>query len=343
MKRALVSLALLLFPFASAAGAAGPAEGDAEALLKEGIKLRQAGKDEAALEKFNQAYQKSPIPKARAQIGLAEQALGRWLEAAQHVREAIAAANDPWIQKNKDALKKALEVAERHLGKLEVIGGAPGATVKIDGREAGTVPGPPIEVVAGQVVVEVSAPGYLPIARTVSVNAGSLSRESINLVAQRRESAASTPSTPPTGPVANANPPTPPIGTPIASESAMSGSGRAPAGEVRAERKAEGGSTTRTLALVGAGVGAIAAGIGIGLYFDVDGKYNTCAKPPYCAVADQPRGEDGAAVAMLWGGAAVAAVGVAFYFIEPLLRSDSAHASVTPFIGPQQAGVLGRF
>src|SRR5262249_41018606 len=117
MKRALVSLALLLLPFASAASAA---ESDGEALLKEGIKLRQGGKDEAALEKFNQAYQKSPIPKARAQIGLAEQALGRWLEAAQHVREAIAAANDPWIQKNKDALKKALEIAERHLGKLEV-------------------------------------------------------------------------------------------------------------------------------------------------------------------------------------------------------------------------------
>src|SRR5689334_14201627 len=67
------------------------ADGDesADRLLKRGVELRKAGKDDEALEAFRAAYTSRPSPRAQAQIGLAEQALGRWGDAERDLSEAL--------------------------------------------------------------------------------------------------------------------------------------------------------------------------------------------------------------------------------------------------------------
>ena len=71
---ALLSVAILAARTAEATGDA------AEHLIKQGVELRAKGKDAEALVLFQKAYAATPSPRALAQIALAEQALGRWIE-----------------------------------------------------------------------------------------------------------------------------------------------------------------------------------------------------------------------------------------------------------------------
>jgi tetratricopeptide (TPR) repeat protein len=155
---------------------------DPEALLQRGVDLRETGRDEEALALFEQAWQRSQSPRARAQVALAEQALGRWVDAEAHLSEALAAQRDPWIRRNRAALEGALRVIQQRLGSLEVRGGVPGARVELNGRPVGTLPLPElVRVVAGSVTLRVSAEGYYPVTREVVVAAGGTVRESVEM------------------------------------------------------------------------------------------------------------------------------------------------------------------
>jgi hypothetical protein len=105
------------------AGAASAAEPDpVEAAIHRGVELRRRGDDAQALLEFTKAYDASRSPKALAQIGLAEQALGRWVAAETHLLGALDAKGEPWIEKNRPALQSAVETVSKHLGSLEVLG-----------------------------------------------------------------------------------------------------------------------------------------------------------------------------------------------------------------------------
>lgn len=155
---------------------------DPESLIRSGVQLRREGKDQEALEKFQQAYALSQTPRALAQVGMAEHAVGLWTDAEKHVGEALLATDDPWITKNRSALVAELAVIQNHIGQIEILGGPPGAEVRIEGQVAGTLPMTnPMRIAAGTAAVEVRAPGYLPATRVVTVVAGELSRERIIL------------------------------------------------------------------------------------------------------------------------------------------------------------------
>jgi len=163
------------------------AQESADELIDRGIDLREENRDADALALFERAHQLSPTPRALAQIALAEQALGRWLAAERHMSDALG-LTDPWIEERRAPLERALEATRRHLGRVEVTGGVPGAEVVVNGRSAGALPlDGPITVEAGTVVLEVRAAGYLAIQRSIQVAAGSLAREDITL--QRRNDA----------------------------------------------------------------------------------------------------------------------------------------------------------
>src|SRR5579883_1574525 len=135
---------------------------DPNALIHEGVVLRRKKQYEVALELFRQAWQLSHTPRARAQMGLTEQALGRWVEAEEHLKEALAVEKDAWIIKNRQPLEGALTVIGQHLGSLDVRGGVPGAEVRINGLLVGTLPlKQPIRAVIGTVTLEVKAPNYV--------------------------------------------------------------------------------------------------------------------------------------------------------------------------------------
>jgi tetratricopeptide (TPR) repeat protein len=159
---------------------------DAESLVRQGIELRKQGKDAEALERFRAARAIEPTPRAAAQVGLAEQALGRWLDAEEHLREALSAAGDPWIGKNREALEGALALVGKHLGWLEVTTDAPGAEIWIDGERRAALPlSAPLRVAAGTAVVEARAAGYEPVRRRVEVPPDGHVREAFALTKTR--------------------------------------------------------------------------------------------------------------------------------------------------------------
>ncbi len=189
-------------PEASAQPAGKSAE--AESHVTKGIELREQGHDDAALDEFRKAYALAPAPRTRAQIALAEQALGSWLAAEDDLKEALRASSDPWIVKNGQPLRDALAVIGQHLGTLELRflpESARGGDVLIDGaRRAGVPLEAPLRVEAGQRALEVRVTGDYPVSRTVVVPAGGIARETIELHPQHDAPAAAaggaTPATP---------------------------------------------------------------------------------------------------------------------------------------------------
>jgi hypothetical protein len=230
----------------AAAGEAQPAA-DAETLMRQGIELRRAGKDAEALGVFQRAYALDGAPRALAQVGLAEQALGKWGLADQHLRQALASSADTWVRKNRAVLEDALKVIGHHVGVVEVSGSPAGAEVRIDGELVGRLPLPgPVSVTAGGIAIEVRAPGFLTIARAATVDVGELTRESFNLQSL-------TPTT-----RASAEPQAPPPAAAGATE---------PAAQVTAPAPPPGGQDQMgarrvvTLSIAGLAVGALALGV----------------------------------------------------------------------------------
>ncbi len=172
------------FVLAALHGARAEAADDpeAEALVSHGVDLREQGKDEEALAAFKSALARAPTPRTRAQVALAEQALGMWVVAEVDLLDALAAGADPWIAKHRSALEGALAIIRRHLGNLEVRG-TEGAEVFLDGVKLGTLPQTdPYRVEAGPRSLELRAPRHYHGARTIEVPAGGVARETVVLV-----------------------------------------------------------------------------------------------------------------------------------------------------------------
>lgn len=157
------------------------AASEADNLIREGLDLRRGGDDAAALQKFQRALELSPTPRALAQLGLAEQALGRWVVAFEHLRHALDATGDPWIQKSRPALEAALGHVNDHVGQVQILGGSPGTEVRIDGVPRGKLPLERALVVStGTVTIDLVAPGLVPIQRTTLVHGRESIRESFD-------------------------------------------------------------------------------------------------------------------------------------------------------------------
>ncbi len=146
-----------------------------------GVQLRRAGQDDEGLREFRIALAEEHTPRTRAQVGLALASLGQWVEAEGHLLAALA-SSDPWVQRNRAELERALGDVAMRLGTLEVRGGVEGASLRIDGVPAGRLPlSEAIRVAAGIVNLQVSAEGYLPSSRRVTITARALVRETMNL------------------------------------------------------------------------------------------------------------------------------------------------------------------
>ncbi|HSO37155.1 MAG TPA: PEGA domain-containing protein, partial [Labilithrix sp.] len=182
-----LSLAILLAASICAAPlrsaqAADPDQVEADQLISRGIELREHGKDDEALALFKKALAKSPSPRARAQVGVAEQALGLWVAAESDLVLALSAVDDAWIAKNRGALEGALATVRRRLGTLEVRG-TEGAEVLLDGVRLGELPvTAPFRVEAGRRTLEIRKEGFHPTTRTLEIPAGGVARETVTLV-----------------------------------------------------------------------------------------------------------------------------------------------------------------
>lgn len=165
--------------WAHAAEPYGPEE---EALIRRGIEYRKTMDDLAARAEFQKAYDLTHSPRAAAQLGLAEFALGRWEDAEAHVGEALRSPRDPFIIKYRAQLEESQATIKSHIARVEVIGEPVGAEVLVNGRIVGRLPMTvPASVSAGQVEVELRAPGFRAGSRSLNLSAGQYQRVVIRL------------------------------------------------------------------------------------------------------------------------------------------------------------------
>jgi hypothetical protein len=185
----LVAAAVLVAAAAALSGIAGAA--DAEALIRGGLELRKASRDQEALSLFQQAVEAKRTPRGLAQLGLCEQALGLWPAAERHLEEAVKGEGDEaWKSRNAKTLRESLVFVKGKIGAVEVWGTPAGATVILDDTAAGTLPlRATLRVAEGRRTFRVEAPGYVPETRTIDVRGGTATREHVALARSFREPA----------------------------------------------------------------------------------------------------------------------------------------------------------
>jgi hypothetical protein len=172
-----IALALALLAGSATAAVAT----DADELIRQGVVLRRRGDDAGALQLFQQAFQVEQTAKAMAQIGLAEQALGRWAMAYEHLNRALEDKNDPWIRKNLAVITQSVSRVTEHVTQVEILGGSDGAEVRINGVPRGKLPlAHPVTVSTGTLIIDLVAPGFTSVQRTIVARARETVRESFD-------------------------------------------------------------------------------------------------------------------------------------------------------------------
>jgi hypothetical protein len=313
----------------AAASAARAQASEAETLTSQGIELRRNRKNAEALELFRRAFSLAPGPRIQAHLGLAEQAVGQWLEAERDIRAGLDAQGDPWISKNRAALEQALGVVVGHLGWIEIRTVMADPEIWINGaKHPSYVPGNSIRVVAGTNTVEVRSSGYVPAMRTLMVLPNTRMTESFTL--------SPLPAPPQIAPL-QAPPPTvtqPPSLPPVAD---------APPVEDR---------DVPTSPVVYAGLGIGAAGLLTGSVTGVLSLSRASKAKEVCVGNACPQwAQDDidaskslatiSDVSFIVGGVGVT-VGAVAWLLQPRRRAATT-TSLSPVVGPQWIGVSGRF
>lgn len=149
------------------------ATAESDGHIQRGVELRRAGKNSEALAEFRLAYALVPAAPARAQIGLALQALGEWVEAERALGEALRSTDAPWIGRYREVLEGALDTVRSHLARVYVDVNVPSAELFVDGAGGHALPlADGVRVAAGTVALEVRAAGFVPVGRVLTLAPG---------------------------------------------------------------------------------------------------------------------------------------------------------------------------
>lgn len=171
------------------------AKKEAQKFLKAGDKLLKRGDRfverkraekaveyyERALEAYQRAFDIYPKPQLYWLIGLAEQKLGRHLDALRHYQQLVKE-----VPELSDALRQQIDIqvaeAKQHVATLTFQVMPEGATISVDGEDIGTAPfDEPLYLEAGEHTIAVTAEGHTPFEENVSLEAGAESERTIGL------------------------------------------------------------------------------------------------------------------------------------------------------------------
>jgi hypothetical protein len=244
--------------------APGDASAEAEAHIARGLELRRQRRDEDALAEFRAAYGAQKSARALAQIALAEDAVGLWVDAEDAFDEVLSSRGDAWVEKRRDALTAELQIVRNHLADLELVISPSSAEVWLNGALAHSrAPTGAFRVASGRILVEIRAAGFETARRVLEVPPGAHEHETIALVESPR--AAAPPAAPPSLAPETAE-------HPLARMTRDASSGPAPETSRR--------STERVAGLVVAGAGLLS--VGVGAYFGIEALANNGDSDPYC-------------------------------------------------------------
>jgi hypothetical protein len=190
-------LAVALVVVGAGSGVVRAADGNADDLTRRALELRRSGDDESARPLLRQAYDASHTPRAAVQLGLCEQALGRWVEADAYLSEGMKADKDSWVNKNRPALETALSAVKSHIARVEVTGDPNGAEVLINGASVARLPmAGPVRVSSGELLIELRAQGYQPGSKSFHIEGGQYQNVVLRLEPTTAVAAAALPSAP---------------------------------------------------------------------------------------------------------------------------------------------------
>lgn len=147
--------------------------------------LLRASQPDEALAVYRQLHERTRAPRALVQIGQLEAQLGRWVRADEHLTAALAVTGDAWLEARRPAVTANLDEVRRHVSEFTVVANVPGARVRLNGEDVGTLPlARAPRVAVGQVVIDVDAEGYEHLRETAQATPGR-SRVEVSLVARR--------------------------------------------------------------------------------------------------------------------------------------------------------------
>jgi len=98
----------------------------AEALIAQGISLREQQRDDEAVEVFRQARALEDTARVRTQLGLALLASGEFVEAYELLSDALS-SRDPWVGERRAAIEGPFGAAGGAVGHVKDGGPRPGA------------------------------------------------------------------------------------------------------------------------------------------------------------------------------------------------------------------------
>jgi hypothetical protein len=165
---------LLLAPLAPrAARADEDPRAQAGVAYARGIELAEQGLYAAALEQFKSAYEKSPHFAVLYNIGQAQMALGRPIEAIEALTRYVRDGADQVPLSRREQVQAQVALLESRLAELSVTTDRPGALVTVDGREVGRTPlYQPLRMAAGAHTVSITMEGLTPIIKAIDLREG---------------------------------------------------------------------------------------------------------------------------------------------------------------------------
>lgn len=209
---------------------AAPRCGQANAEIERALQLRERGRDDEGWQLLAALYARCPTPRVTAQLGVAEHALARWLDAAAHLDAALGAAHDAWVNARRGPLEALRRDVGGHLAELTLDCPLADAALTVDGVSRGLVRDhSPLRLTEGAHRIEVTAPGHRRALATLTLAGGERLVRRFDLA----------PEPPPAAPERD---PTPAPATPPTARTA--------------------GRPQRAVGIAGLAVGAVVAGLG---------------------------------------------------------------------------------
>jgi tetratricopeptide (TPR) repeat protein len=173
--RTLICCALLLLGLLTARAVRADEDPRAQAAADyaRGIELADQQLYAAALEQFRAAYEKSPHFAVLYNIGQAQMALGRPIEAIEALTRYLRDGADQVPLSRREQVQAQISLLESRLAELSVTTDRPGALVTVDGREVGKTPlYQPIRMSAGTHTVSITMEGVAPIYKAIDLREG---------------------------------------------------------------------------------------------------------------------------------------------------------------------------
>ncbi|HXJ22660.1 MAG TPA: PEGA domain-containing protein [Polyangia bacterium] len=223
---------------------------EAAAHYARGLELANQGQYQQALDEFNAAYAASPHFAVLYNVGQAEMALGRPIEAIAALTRYLRDGADKVPLSRREQVQAQIALLDAKLAELTITTNRAGATIRVDEREIGRTPlFEPVRLPAGVHTVTALLPDGAQATRSVTLAEADRQKLEIVLIA----AAAAMPAAP-----APASAPPPPDGH------------LAPAPS-RGERP--GAVTLRRAAIGATSAGVLLAGAAVGVYLWNRGRY----------------------------------------------------------------------